>query len=86
MSATIEAKAEFRRDDKGRPIAEDGWPISGLASIPEAIAVSGLSRSKVYGMLDREIPTRRYGRSRRIEWTVLRRLFLTTQVEDSEED
>jgi hypothetical protein len=69
-------EADFRRDDKGRPIAADGWPISGMACIPEVVAASGLGRSKVYSMLDREIPPRRFGRSLRVEWAVVRRLFL----------
>lgn len=79
MPATPDATAEFRRDDKGRAILGDGYPAGGLATIDEVASFSGLSRSKVYSMLDREIPTRRFGRSRRVEWSVVRRLFVTPQ-------
>lgn len=75
MSAVLDT--EFRRDDQGRAVLADGYPAAGLAVIDEVVAVSGLSRSKVYSMLDREIPTRRFGRSRRVEWAVVRKLFLT---------
>lgn len=82
MSTMTEGLAELRRDERGRPIAEDGYPISGLATLPEVAAASGLSRSKLYTMLDREIPTRRFGRSLRVEWAVVRRLFLAPRVEN----
>lgn len=85
MSATLDAKAEFLRDDKGRAILSDGYPAAGLATIDEVVSISGLSRSKVYSMLDREIPTRRFGRSRRVEWAAVRRMFLSTQADDSDQ-
>ncbi|HIE99924.1 MAG TPA: AlpA family phage regulatory protein [Planctomycetes bacterium] len=82
-AAEVPANPQFVRDDKGRPIAEDGWPISGLACIDEVIAVSGLSRSKVYQQMAKgDIPSRRFGRSRRVEWAVVRRLFLTSEMQD----
>lgn len=67
------AKTEFTR-----PTAEDGYPISGLAKIGEVVVASGLSRSKVYAMLSSgELPSLRFGKSRRVAWQVVRELFLT---------
>lgn len=71
----------FRRDDKGRPVSTDGWPISGMATVAEVSAVSGLCRSKVYQLLTiGEIPSRQFGRSRRVEWSVVRRMFIQSQT------
>ena len=67
---------ELKRDEKGRPIADDGYPMNGMAHITEAIAFSGLSRSKLYSMMKAgELPTRQYGRTTRISWKVLREFF-----------
>ena len=63
----------LRRDEKGRPIAADGYPLSGLASVAEVVTATGLSRSQIYNMINRgEILTKRFGRSVRIPWQVLR--------------
>lgn len=67
----------FRRDEHGRPIAEDGWPISGNAKVSEAAVAGALSESKVYLMISRgELPTQRFGRSVRIPWSVVRERLL----------
>lgn len=67
----------IRRDEKGRVIASDGWPLSGLATVDEAVAVSGLSHSTIYNMLTRgDLESQRFGRSRRIPWRVIRENFL----------
>ena len=63
-------------DDRGRPVADDGYPIAGPAKISEAVAVSTLSRSAVYAMLDSVLPTKKFGRSRRVDWADIRRVFL----------
>ena len=69
---------EIQRDERGRVIAADGWPVSGLATISEAMAVSGLSRSKVYSMLSKgELESRTFGKSRRIPWPILRETFMS---------
>ncbi len=69
---------EIHRDEKGRVIAADGWPTTGLATISEAIAISGLSRSKIYDMVSREqLESRRFGKSRRITWASLRSAFMS---------
>ena len=71
----------MRRDEFGRPIADDGYPIAGMATIPEAVSVSGLSRSQIYNMLNRhDLEAVRFGRSRRITWQSLREKFLTSGV------
>ncbi|MFO1000878.1 MAG: hypothetical protein U0936_11090 [Planctomycetaceae bacterium] len=44
----------FRRDEKGRPIAADGYPLTGLASVAEVVAATGLSRSQIYAMIHAE--------------------------------
>lgn len=60
-----------------RPVAADGWPLSGLASIHELIAVSGLSRSKLYDLIRTgELKTKNFGRARRVPWSEARRVFL----------
>ncbi len=68
---------EIQRDEKGRVIAADGWPMAGLATVAEAVILSGLSKSKVYDMLSREqLESRRFGKSRRITWASLRAVFM----------
>lgn len=68
---------EIQRDEKGRVVGPDGYPTNGLATISEAIAISGLSRSKIYDMIAREqLESRRFGKSRRITWTSLRAAFM----------
>lgn len=41
MPTAFDTVAELRHDDKGRPIAEDGYPISGLAHVKEVAAACG---------------------------------------------
>ena len=73
--------AEVSRDERGRVTAPDGYPTAGLASITEAIAVSGLSRSMIYIMINRgELETKRFGKSRRITWASIRKAFLSSEV------
>lgn len=65
------------RDEKGRPLADDGWPVSGLATVAEVCAASSISRSQVYAMLQAgKLPSRQFGRSRRIPWSIVREVFL----------
>lgn len=79
MTSTL----ELLRDEKGRPLAEDGWPMSGLAQVREIAAASSLSTSTIYQMIsDGSLPSRPFGRARRVEWAVVRRLFLTPQLQD----
>jgi excisionase family DNA binding protein len=64
------------RDDKGRPVGTDGYPISGLATADEAAVALGISRSQIYSMMNTgELPSRRFGRARRIPWAIIRELI-----------
>jgi excisionase family DNA binding protein len=64
---------EIRRDEKGRPIAEDGYPTAGLATIEEAAMASSLSREMMYKLASAgQLECRRFGRSLRIPWAALR--------------
>ncbi len=66
-------KNNLRRDEKGRPIAADGYPLTGLASVAEVVAATGLSRSQIYAMIQRgDLATKRFGRSVRVPWQLLR--------------
>lgn len=77
-TATIESDTDLRRDDRGRMVASDGYPLAGLATIEEATAVSGLSRSHIYSLIRRgELEAKRFGRSCRITWASLRQAFLS---------
>ena len=68
---------EISKDEKGRPLAADGWPVSGLARVSEVCAASGLSRSKIYMEIrEGRLDTKCFGRSRRVPWSEVRRLFL----------
>ena len=63
----------IRRDERGRPIGEDNYPISGLASVSEVALVSGLSVGLIYKMIHAgELEVRRFGRSVRVPWASLR--------------
>jgi len=74
-------QAAINRDEKGRVLADDGYPLSGLATINEGVAVSGLSRSKVYEMIRTgQLESRQFGKSRRITWASIRQNFLTSEV------
>ena len=69
---TLEADP-IRRDERGRPIAEDGYPISGLASVNEVSALTSLSIGQVYKMVHAgDLESIRFGRSVRVPWTALR--------------
>ena len=78
METTMaEDSVEIRRDEKGRPIADDGYPIGGLATVDDAVTISGLGRSHIYSLMARgQLEVRRFGRSRRITWASLRAAFL----------
>ena len=66
-------EVNLRRDEKGRPIAADGYPLTGLASVAEVVAATGLSRSQIYAMIQRgDLATKRFGRSVRVPWQLLR--------------
>ena len=80
MSVTLEVQT-ITQDSKGRPVATDGYPVSGLATAKEVATVTGLSLSSIYGMITSgKLPSRPFGRSRRVEWIVVRRMFLSPQV------
>lgn len=69
-----------RRDEKGRPIGRDGYPLGGLATIPEFAAATAIGVSTTYALIvSGEIPAKRIGRSRRIEWRVIRDRFLDSE-------
>jgi predicted DNA-binding transcriptional regulator AlpA len=75
------AETEIQRDEKGRTLAPDGYPIAGCGTVGEVIAVSGLSRSKIYNMIDaEELETKRFGKSLRITWASIRQTFLSSKV------
>ena len=68
---------EVARDDSGRLLAADGYPVAGMGTVRDAVAVSKLSKSMVYQMLGAgELECRRYGRSVRIPWSSIREAFL----------
>jgi len=76
------AEAEIQRDEKGRILHPDGWPLSGCATIAEAMAVSSLSRSKIYLMITQhDLEAKKFGKARRITWQSLRKAFLTSEAE-----
>jgi predicted DNA-binding transcriptional regulator AlpA len=78
---SVDIAGAIKRDEKGRVIASDGWPVSGCATINETIAVSSLSRSKLYNMIDAgELETKRFGKSRRVTWASIRKTFLSSEV------
>lgn len=63
-------------DALGRPVASDGYPISGLATVDEAATALSLSRSQIYAMIHRgELACRRFGRACRIPWATVRELI-----------
>ena len=70
MSAEDE---RMQRDERGRPIAEDGYPTAGLATVEEAATAASLSRGMVYKLAQSgELECRRFGRTIRIPWAALR--------------
>lgn len=69
------------RDDVGRLLAADGFPLGGLATVREVVAATSLSRSKIYAMIDAgEIPVRHFGRSIRVPWSCVRAQFLGDEI------
>lgn len=71
----VTATEVIQTDDRGRPIAADGYPRSGLATVDKAAAFLDLSKSQVYAMIQRgEISVKRFGRACRIPWEALREL------------
>lgn len=77
MSTNETQPRALRRDEKGRPLAEDGYPISGLAHVKTIAAIADMSKSAIYQMIaSGELPSRPFGRSRRVEWRVVRETFL----------
>ncbi len=64
------------RDDSGRLLASDGYPIGGLAKIHEICVATGISKSKIFDLIDTgELPSRRFGRTVRVLWTEVRAVF-----------
>jgi excisionase family DNA binding protein len=73
MPEAAEDTTTFRRDDRGRPIAEDGYPRGGNAHAKEAAVVFGVSVSTVYQMIaDGSLESVAFGRARRVPWTAIR--------------
>lgn len=71
---------EILRDEKGRPIADDGYPKGGLAKVTELPAPTGLALSTLYAMIQNgHLPSKAFGRSRRVEWAVVRKMFLDSE-------
>ena len=69
---------ELRRDDLGRMVAADGYPLAGLAFIDDATAIGAMSRSHIYSMVrNGELEAKRFGRSCRITWASIRQAFLS---------
>lgn len=68
--------AELKRDESGRLLGNDGYPLGGLATVNECVAATGISKSKLYDMIDTgELSVKRFGRSVRIPWTTVRAVF-----------
>jgi len=68
---------ELTRDESGRLLAADGYPVGGLATVKEVVAATKLSKSAVYQMIgDAELPVKRFGKSVRVPWATVRSVFL----------
>ena len=64
-------------DAADRVLGSDGLPAGGLASVVDIQRVTQFSRSQVYKMIaDRRIECKRFGRSVRVPWSVVRSTFL----------
>ena len=62
------------RDESGRLLADDGYPVGGMAKVSEAATAGSLAQSTVYKMIeDGELESKRFGRAVRIPWTALRK-------------
>ena len=63
----------INRDELGRPIADAGYPISGMASVSEVATVSGLCIGQIYKMIHAgELDSQRFGRAVRVPWASVR--------------
>lgn len=63
----------LRRDELGRPIAEDGYPSGGLAGVSEIARACSLSPGLIYKMINSgELEARRFGRAMRVPWQAVR--------------
>lgn len=70
-------KVALKRDESGRLLAPDGWPVGGLARVREISAATGLCVSEIYEMTaDGRLDAKRFGRSVRVPWQVVRAKFL----------
>lgn len=68
---------EQKRDESGRLLADDGYPVAGNAKVTEAAAVGSVSVGMIYKMInDGDLEARRFGRAVRISWPEVRRVFL----------
>jgi len=68
---------ELKRDESGRALAADGMPLGGLATVAEVVTATGLSRSKIYDLINAgELQVKRFGRSVRVPWPIVRHVFL----------
>ena len=68
---------ELKRDESGRLLAPDGWPVGGLATVNEVVTATGLSRSTIYQMIDTgDLTVRRFGRAVRVPWATVRTVFI----------
>ena len=69
--------AGIKRDERGRPVAQDGYPTAGLASVREVASASSLSVGQIYAMINAgQLPSKRFGRSVRVPWAAVRKSFL----------
>ncbi len=63
-------------DHRGRPLAADGLPLGGLATVAEVATVTGLSNSTIRNHIqDGVVPHRRFGRSIRVAWADVRKTY-----------
>jgi hypothetical protein len=80
MSPTVGMKESVvntvGRDDSGRAVAADGWPVGGNARVREVAAYSGLSKGEIYARINSgELESRRFGKAICVPWKVVRRTF-----------
>lgn len=66
----------IRRDEKGRPVAEDGYPRGGMAKADEIASFGDIGLSTAYALIaSGELPSQAFGRSRRVPWASVRQFF-----------
>lgn len=76
-TATVNEPDELRRDEQGRLLAADGWPVSGLAHVKTIAAIADMSKSAIYQMISNgTLESKPFGRARRVPWSVVREKFL----------